>query len=52
MQNKIKATLAAAAIIGAALVAGWIDNDLANQRSQGRTTCHYITTPDGTSFCK
>lgn len=52
MKNKIKATLTAAALIGAALIAGGIDNDYATRQSQERPTCHQITTPDGTSICR
>ena len=52
MENKIKATLAAAALIAAALIAGGIDNDYAEQKSKPRTECHWITTPDDTSICR
>lgn len=52
MQNKIKATLAAALIIAAILAAGWIDNDYAEQTSKPREECAWITTPDGTSICR
>lgn len=52
MKTKLKATLTAAALIAAALIAGGIDNDYQEQRSQERTECHWITTPDGTSFCR
>lgn len=52
MKSKARTALIVAGLAIAALLAGGIDNDFSEQRSQERKDCNWITTPDNTSVCK
>lgn len=51
MKSKVRNTLIIAGLILAALIVGGIDNDYEAQHGSEKTTCNWITTPDGMGRC-
>ena len=52
MKKTARTLLIIAGLATAILLAGKIDNDTAEQKSQPRETCNWITTPDGAGVCR